>query len=218
LSLLGISFGGSPHPIGINALEPLLQFVGRSRPTIRRWNLLGRDGGHKFATMNSMKRQSILACATLLGLIVLLGSRISQAGPMYMFPKNVEPKITSFERKSGFRVTKKEWQSLQVQTTVWEIAQMRPPKGKLRIGEIAPVVTIVKQRSFGVDRRFDYVANSGLAVTVEHPRGKAKSTAYTIEKEDSFLDGFRLTENDEVDPFSDDEIAEIKRLSGAESK
>jgi hypothetical protein len=190
----------------------------RTRPPAKRSGLARRQPRIQVRAMHPMKKQFLLCCAATLGLTILLCSEISIAGPMYMFPKNVEPKITSFDRKSGFTVTKKEWRGEQVQTTVWEIAQMRPPKPKSRIMEIAPVITIVKQRAFGGARRFDYVANSGLAVTIEHPRGTAKSTSYSIEKEDLFLDGFRFTENDEVEPFSDDEIAEIKRLRAVTSK
>jgi hypothetical protein len=171
-----------------------------------------------------MQKRVIVHCAAsqnrflslAIGFTVLICSHTTKAGPLYALPKGVEPKITSSDRTSGLRLTKKEWVSLHIHTTVWEIAQLRPPKNaKSRIGEVAPVLTIVKQRSLGIDRRFDYAANSGFAVTIEHPRGTAKSTIYSIEQDDSFLDAFRFTESDEVEGFSDDEIANAKRYRGA---
>ena len=134
------------------------------------------------------------------------------AGPTYMVPKGVEPKITQITRPSGLRVVKREWVALSTQVTVWEIGQARAPKDKKQIfGEVVNVVTIVKQNVLGMARRWDYIPESGLTVTIDHPTEKGSFLAYRIERNDKFVDGFDFTAQGELEPFSDERIKEIKR-------
>lgn len=134
-------------------------------------------------------------------LTILISSSVqSFSEPSFLYPKNVEPTITvEDERESGLTLVKKEWNSLQINTTLFEVS-----------ADDEQVLLVGVQNAFGIKRVSSYFPDSSFSVTVEHQIKPDDSIVYSIEKNNEFKDGFLFTANEELEPFPDEQIQVIK--------
>lgn len=131
--------------------------------------------------------------------ILMISSVQLFSGPTFLYPKNVEPTVTvNEERASGLQLAKKEWKSLQINTTLFEVA-----------ADDEQVMLVVIQNAFGIKRIFSYFSDSSFSVTVEHQINQGDSIVYSIEKNNEFVDGFLFTADEELEPFPDEQIEAI---------
>ena len=147
-----------------------------------------------FIDSNMPIRKLLLAFA--LGVVCLCQAF---AGPTFLYPKNIEPKVSVSKRESGLALGRKEWLSPTINTVAFEI-----------VNGTNQVLLVVRQKAFGKERIFYYLNDSGYQTTIEHPTKTEDDVLFRIEKNGVFVDGFRFTRNSELEPYPVEWISKIR--------